>query len=121
MAALLAGKIAIVTGAARGIGLAIARKFVAEGAKVVLTDIREEGRSHVAELSEHAIFLAHDVTQPARWAEVVAETRAHFGSVLVNNAGLSSVVLPEDGRRKSIAASSRSTRCRFFSGCSRYS
>jgi 3alpha(or 20beta)-hydroxysteroid dehydrogenase len=100
--ALLTGKIAIVTGAARGIGLAIARKFVAEGAKVVLTDIREEGRAHAAELGEHATFLAHDVTQPARWTEVVAETRAHFGpvSVLVNNAGLSSVVLPEDWTEK---------------------
>jgi 3alpha(or 20beta)-hydroxysteroid dehydrogenase len=98
----LLGKVAIVTGAARGIGLAIARKFIAEGAKVVLTDIREEGRAHAAELAEHAIFLAHDVTRPECWTEVVAATRARFGpvSVLVNNAGIASTMQPEEWSEK---------------------
>jgi 3alpha(or 20beta)-hydroxysteroid dehydrogenase len=90
--ALLEGKIAIVTGAARGIGLAIARKFVNEGAKVVLTDVLPEAGARAAELGPNAAFLIHDVTKAKRWDEVVAETRSLFGpvSVLVNNAAIPS-------------------------------
>jgi 3alpha(or 20beta)-hydroxysteroid dehydrogenase len=94
----LDGKIAIVTGAARGIGLAIAQKFLGEGAKVVLTDILEEGKTRAAELGTNAAFLIHDVTKQQRWDEVVAETRLRFGpvSVLVNNAGVTSFRPAED-------------------------
>ena len=88
----LAGKIALVTGAARGIGLAVARKFVQEGAKVVLADIRPEGRERAAELGANAAFVLHDVRKAERWDEAVAETRSLFGpvSVLVNNAAIAS-------------------------------
>ena len=99
---LLSGKIAIVTGAARGIGLAIAKKFIEEGAKVVLTDVLDLGEVRAAELGENAAFLIHDVTQPERWAEVVSETHSRFGpvSVLINNAGISSLTPTENCTEK---------------------
>lgn len=90
----LAGKIALVTGAARGIGAATARRFVAEGARVLLTDRRgDEGEALAAELeatrSGSACFQALDVTDEANWNEVVARAEADWGGldVLVNNAG----------------------------------
>lgn len=87
----LAGKVAIITGAAQGMGEAHARAFVAEGAKVIATDInREGGEALVAELGENAIFLGHDVAKSADWDRVVAEGEGRFGkvNVLVNNAGV---------------------------------
>jgi 3alpha(or 20beta)-hydroxysteroid dehydrogenase len=87
----LNGKVAIVTGAAQGMGEAHARRFVAEGAKVVLTDLNEErGAAIAAELGDHALFVKQDVTSPADWARVVETTTATFGpvTVLVNNAGV---------------------------------
>jgi 3alpha(or 20beta)-hydroxysteroid dehydrogenase len=88
----LAGKVAIITGAAQGMGAAHARRFVAEGAKVVLTDILEEkGSQLAAELGENALFVKHDVTSQEDWARVIAATEEKFGpaNVLVNNAGIS--------------------------------
>lgn len=87
----LAGKIAIITGAAQGMGEAHARRFVREGARVVLTDVNEEGgRALAAELGENAFFLRQDVASAADWSDVVAKAEAHFGAVtiLVNNAGV---------------------------------
>ena len=87
----LDGKVAIITGAARGMGEAHARGFVAEGAKVMLTDMRDDmGRALAGELGDAASFLAHDVADGARWREVVATTEAAFGpvTILVNNAGI---------------------------------
>jgi len=87
----LDGKVVVVTGAARGMGAANARLFVDEGARVVLTDIRdEEGNAVAEELGESARFLRHDVTQRADWEHVITETESYFGpvSVLVNNAGI---------------------------------
>jgi 3alpha(or 20beta)-hydroxysteroid dehydrogenase len=84
-------KVAIVTGAARGTGEAIARRFVAEGAKVVLADIRDDlGRGVARELGEAAHFLHLDVTSETDWQAAVAFTTERFGSldVLVNNAGI---------------------------------
>jgi 3alpha(or 20beta)-hydroxysteroid dehydrogenase len=90
----LAGKVALVTGAARGIGAATARRFVAEGARVLLTDRRgDEGEALAAELEAarpgSACFHALDVTDEANWNEVVARAEADWGGldVLVNNAG----------------------------------
>ncbi|KIO63172.1 glucose 1-dehydrogenase [Caldibacillus thermoamylovorans] len=87
----LQGKIAIITGAAQGMGEAHARRFIAEGAKVILTDVKEEkGAALVNELGENAIFLKHNVASAEDWATVVAKAEDTFGpvNVLVNNAGI---------------------------------
>jgi 3alpha(or 20beta)-hydroxysteroid dehydrogenase len=87
----LDGKVAIITGAAQGMGAAHARRFIAEGAKVVLTDVNTAGGSALAaELGENALFLTHDVTSLDEWRGVVAKTEETFGpvNILVNNAGI---------------------------------
>lgn len=88
----LAGKVAIITGGARGMGEAHVRKFVSEGAKVVFTDLNEEGgQALAAELGENVKFVKQDVTKADDWETVVTETENTFGPVhvLVNNAGIS--------------------------------
>lgn len=88
----LSGKIAIITGGARGMGASHVRKFVAEGAKVVFTDLNEEvGNALALELGENVKFVKQDVTNWADWENVIAETENTFGpaNILVNNAGIS--------------------------------
>lgn len=87
----LEGKIAIVTGAAQGMGEAHARRFVAEGAKVVITDINEAvGNALAADLGSNAMFAQLDVSNAKNWQQVVAEGESRFGpiNILVNNAGI---------------------------------
>lgn len=87
----LEGKVAIITGAARGMGSSHSRMFVQEGARVVMTDLSEDaGRSLAKELGDQALFLRHDVTKADEWSEVVSAARQAFGGVdiLVNNAGV---------------------------------
>lgn len=87
----LAGKIALVTGAASGLGAAMAAMFVAQGAKVLLTDIDESGAAAgAAKLGERAASCRHDVTSEADWAAAIAAAEAAFGGlhILVNNAGI---------------------------------
>jgi 3alpha(or 20beta)-hydroxysteroid dehydrogenase len=87
----LQGKVAVITGAARGMGKSHAQRFVAEGAKVILTDLREEaGAALAASLGENALFLRHDVTRSDDWTAVIRRGEAAFGpiTVLVNNAGV---------------------------------
>jgi 3alpha(or 20beta)-hydroxysteroid dehydrogenase len=87
----LDGRVAIVTGAARGIGEGTVRRFAEEGARVVLADILEdEGRAVAAELGDVALFHRHDVTQEQDWLAVVAAATSRFGGVdvLINNAGI---------------------------------
>lgn len=87
----LTGKVAIITGGARGMGAATSRLFVAEGAKVAIADVLEEdGAALAAELGEAARFYKLDVTSEDDWARVVAAAQADLGPVdaLVNNAGI---------------------------------
>jgi 3alpha(or 20beta)-hydroxysteroid dehydrogenase len=87
----LQGKVALITGAARGMGEAHAERFVAEGARVILTDLREDTGSALARrLGENALFLRQDVTKAEDWAVVIQKGEAAFGpiTVLVNNAGI---------------------------------
>ncbi|HEX4910598.1 MAG TPA: glucose 1-dehydrogenase [Permianibacter sp.] len=87
----LAGKVALVTGAARGIGAAIAEAFVREGAYVWFTDIRDdEGRARVATLSGNARYQSLDVREESQWQAVTDAVLAAHGrlDVLVNNAGI---------------------------------
>ena len=87
----LEGKVAIITGAAQGMGAAHARNFVAEGARVMLADIDEAGAAALAaELGPAAIARRLDVASEADWQALVAASEAAFGPVttLVNNAGI---------------------------------
>ncbi|MGK7376903.1 glucose 1-dehydrogenase [Planococcus sp. 1R117A] len=87
----LEGKVAIITGAAQGMGAAHAKKFIKEGAKVVLTDLNEEkGQAFAAELGANALFIKQNVTSEADWTTVVEQAENAFGpvNVLVNNAGI---------------------------------
>ena len=84
-------KVAIVTGAARGIGLACARRFLAEGAKIVLADIDDkEGADIARTLGANAHFVRCDVGDANAVAALIAETEKKFGGIdiLVNNAGI---------------------------------
>lgn len=88
----VSGKIAIVTGGARGMGAAFAKRLIDEGARVMLTDVLEaEGMAMAASLGDNARFVKHDVSSEAQWRQAVAATETAFGpvSVLVNNAGTS--------------------------------
>ena len=85
----LDGKVALITGGARGQGAEEARLFRAEGAEVFITDVLEaEGNAVAAGCG--ANFMTHDVASPPRWTEVVAAVMARHGriDVLVNNAGI---------------------------------
>lgn len=88
----LDGKVAIVTGGARGMGASHVRRFVKEGAKVVFTDINAEGgKALEAELGENVKFVQQDVTKADDWKKVIEEAENTFGpvNILVNNAGIS--------------------------------
>jgi NAD(P)-dependent dehydrogenase (short-subunit alcohol dehydrogenase family) len=88
------GKVALVTGGARGIGAAIAFGMASEGATVALTDIDQEALEATANQIRKegwaCIAMLHDVSNPASWATVIAETERQLGAldVLMNNAGI---------------------------------
>ncbi|WP_194896352.1 glucose 1-dehydrogenase [Catenulispora pinisilvae] len=86
------GKVAVVTGGARGLGAAQVRALAGEGAKVLVTDVLvAEGEKLAAELGPDVRFAELDVTDFARWQAVLAQAATAFGApvnVLVNNAGI---------------------------------
>jgi NAD(P)-dependent dehydrogenase (short-subunit alcohol dehydrogenase family) len=91
----LENKVAIITGAASGMGAATARRFAKEGAKVVVADMLQvEGQAVADGISAAggtAVFMPLNVTEEAGWTRVVADTVSRFGrlDILVNNAGIS--------------------------------
>jgi 3alpha(or 20beta)-hydroxysteroid dehydrogenase len=87
----IVNKVAIVTGAARGMGAAMARLFAAEGAKVVVADVLDsEGQAVAREIGSAAFFQHHDVSDEASWQQLVSATVERFSGIdaLVNNAGI---------------------------------
>lgn len=97
MAKELAGKVAIVTGGASGIGRDTAKRFVAEGAQVVVADQNhEQGEALVKELGPSAAFKTTDVSEPEQLRDLVDCAMATFGGldVMFNNAGISGVRHP---------------------------
>lgn len=103
----LSGKVALVSGGARGMGAAISARLVEAGASVVLGDILvDEGKQTADELGERAEFVELDVTSKEAWTAAVARCEDGFGSldVLVNNAGILTfgkvADMPEDEYRK---------------------
>ncbi|MBN9578901.1 MAG: glucose 1-dehydrogenase [Alphaproteobacteria bacterium] len=91
----VAGKIALVTGGAQGLGEAAARMLAREGAKVAVSDVNARGAEKVAASINQshpgaAIALAHDVTREDQWQAVIAEIERAFGGlhILINNAGI---------------------------------
>ena len=98
----LNGKVALISGGARGMGAEEARIFAREGAKVVIGDISEDDgkavEAQIAEAGGQALFIRLDVTQEADWAKAVDQAVSSFGKldVLVNNAGISSRAFTDD-------------------------
>ena len=95
MAGRVEGKIALITGAAQGLGEADARLLAREGARVVITDVNLKGAQALADSINQvrkgaAIAIQHDVTSEADWTRALEETERAFGGlhVLVNNAGI---------------------------------
>ena len=93
------GKVALVTGAASGLGKADAERLVAEGASVLLTDLNTAaGEAAAKSLGDAAHFLAHDVSDEDSWRAAIATTEDRFGplDILVNNAGVLAMASVED-------------------------
>jgi 3(or 17)beta-hydroxysteroid dehydrogenase len=120
MAGRVEGKVAIVTGAASGMGKADAVALAREGAKVVLTDVNEAAGLKVAqEIGPNAMFLKHDIASNEDWARVIATTREAFGGldVLVNNAAILQYGTIEDGTLETWQLTMKVNAEGYFLGC----
>jgi len=87
----LEGKVALISGGARGMGEQEARLFAAEGARVVITDVLDDdGKQTAADIGAAATYHHHDVTRESDWTSVVDAVLAEHGQidVLINNAGI---------------------------------
>lgn len=87
----LENKVAIITGASKGLGEANSRLFIAEGAKVIMTDIDQEAGEVLAEeLGENAEFIYQDVRDEDQWVALINDVVSRYGGldILVNNAGV---------------------------------
>src|SRR5580693_8950241 len=115
----LAGKVALITGAASGIGRATAALFHREGAKVAATDRNEAGLKALGRDADLA--LMQDVTDEARWREVVDAVVAAFGrlDILVNSAGVAVSAISKRRRSPTGARSTGSTPRACFSAVAR--
>jgi 3(or 17)beta-hydroxysteroid dehydrogenase len=120
----VSGKVALVTGAASGLGRADAQVLAREGARVVVTDINEAaGRELEAELNRIApgcgFFMTQDVSSEGRWQEIYAEIRRRHGAlhVLVNNAGMVIVGTPESASLEQFQAHLRVMTDSVFLAC----
>jgi 3(or 17)beta-hydroxysteroid dehydrogenase len=120
----VSGKVALVTGAASGLGRADAIALVREGARVAITDINEPaGRQLESELNGtvpgSAHFLVQDVSSEARWVQVFEEIRRRFGAlhVLVNNAGMVVIGTPESATLEQFQAHLRVMTDSVFLAC----
>jgi 3(or 17)beta-hydroxysteroid dehydrogenase len=113
-------KVAIVTGAASGVGKEDAILLAKEGAKVVLTDLNEEaGRAVAASIGEQALFLRHDISSEDDWKAVMAAAEDKFGGVdvLVNNAGILQYGTIEDTTLEQWRTVQRINSDGYFLGC----
>lgn len=114
------GKIAIVTGAASGVGKEDALLLAREGARVVLTDLNEEAGQAVArEIGDAAIFVPHDIASEAGWQQVMKRTQDRFGTpgVLVNNAAVLALGSVEDTTLEQWQRVMRINADGYFLGC----
>ena len=99
MAGKLDGKVALVTGSARGTGEATARLFAEEGARVAIADVLEErGRAVAKELGDAALFVSLDVGSESAWEQAVSGVVGELGrlDVLVNNAAILHIAAIEE-------------------------